>query len=181
MSTHIETPRLILREWEESDREPFARMNRDPLVMEYLPRILDEKSSNRLISRFQKHFKERGYGLYAVERKEDGEFVGFAGLRAVDFDAPFTPAVEIAWRFDYEYWGQGYGIETGKAVLGHAFGKLGLKEVVAFTVHDNMRTIDLMERLGMKRDPEGDFDYPGLRRDHPLGRFVLYRIRRKDL
>lgn len=178
MTTHIETPRLILREWKDSDRAPFARMNRDPLVMEHLPRILDEKASNKLMERFQKHFREHGYGMYAIERKEDGEFVGFAGLENVAFDAPFTPAIEIAWRFDYEYWGQGYGMETGKAVLEHAFKALGLKEVVAFTVHDNMRTIDLMERLGMKRDPAGDFDYPGLRKDHPLGHFVLYRAQK---
>lgn len=182
MSTqHIETPRMILREWKDSDRDHFARINRDPLIMEHLPRILDEKTSNRLVDRFQKHFREYGYGIYAVERKEDGEFVGFAGLENVSFEAPFTPAVEIAWRFDYGYWGLGYGMETGKALLEHAFTALGLKEVVAFTVHDNTRTIDLLERLGMERDPKGDFDYPGFRKDHPLGRFVLYRAKNKKL
>lgn len=178
MSTHIETPRLILREWKETDRAPFARMNCDPLVMEHFPRILDEKSSGKLMDRFQKHLKEHGYGMYAIERTEDNEFVGFAGLAEVPFAASFTPAVEIAWRFDYEYWGLGYGMETGKAVLDHAFKKLDMKEVVAYTVHDNMRTIDLLERLGMTRDPDGDFDYPGMRKDHPLGHFVLYRAQR---
>ncbi|MCC6597702.1 MAG: GNAT family N-acetyltransferase [Alphaproteobacteria bacterium] len=175
MTIHIETPRLILREWKESDRAPFASINQDPLVMEHLPRALDEKASNKLVDRFQKNIKENGYGLYAIERKEDGEFVGFAGLEKVPFDAHFTPAVEIAWRLDYEYWGQGYGMETGKAILDHAFNKLGMKEVVAFTVHDNARTISLLEKLGMKHDTEGDFDYPGLRKGHPFGRFVLYR------
>ncbi len=179
MKIHIETDRLILREWIDSDRVPFARMNADPLVMEHLPRSLDEKASNKLVDRFQAHFKAHGFGLYAVSRKEDGEFVGFTGLNTVEFEAAFTPAVELAWRLDYEYWGKGYASEAGQAVLHHAFTKLKLKEVVAFTVHDNTTTIKLMEKVGMVRDPKGDFDYPALRKGHPFGRFVLYRATKK--
>lgn len=178
MTTHIETDRLILREWEDTDLEAFARMNGDPVIMEYLPRVLDEAASKRHMTAFKKHFKEHGYGLYAVELKEDKEFVGFVGLNNVDFKAPFTPAVEIAWRLDYEYWGQGYASEAAKAVVDHAFKELKLKELVAFTVHDNTRSRGLMEKIGMKYVEGADFDYPALKKGHPLGRFVLYRIKK---
>ena len=177
---HIETPRMILREWKDEDRAPFARMNGDPVIMEYLPRSLTEKQSNDLVNRFQDHFKKNGYGLYAAERKEDAAFMGFVGLRNVPFEAEFTPAVEIAWRLDYEFWGKGYCSEAACGVLEHAFDKLKLKEIVSFTVHDNTRSIGVMEKIGMTRVKGGDFDYPGMRADHPLGRFVLYRIRKND-
>ncbi len=172
---HLETPRLILREWRDEDLEPFARMNADPLIMEYMPRSLDESASNRLVSRFKKHFKKYNYGLYALELKSSGEFMGFVGLNNVEFDAAFTPAVEIAWRLDYGFWGKGYATEAAQAVLDHAFGKLLLKEIVSFTVFDNERSIHVMKKIGMLRDEAGDFDYPSLRKGHPLGRFVLYR------
>lgn len=179
-SSRLETGRLILREWEEKDRKPFARLNADPMVMEFLPRILDEKASDKLMGRFQAHFREHGYGLYVAERKEDGAFVGFIGLHAVDFEAPFTPAVEIAWRLDYPFWGYGYATEAAQRVLEHAFEDLKLKEVVSFTVHDNTRATRIMEKLGMTRDMKGDFNYPSLRKGHPLGHFVLYRLSRKN-
>ena len=175
MTTHIKTERLSLREWKDEDRIPFARMNGDPLIMQYLPRSLDEKSSNKLVDRFQKHFDKHGYGLFAVEVVETGQFAGFVGLNNVEFKAPFVPATEIAWRLDYEFWGKGYGSEAATAVLAHSSKKLKIKEIVSFTVHDNTRSIHLMEKIGLKRDEKGDFDYPTLRKGHPLGSFVLYR------
>jgi len=181
MTVYIETERLILRDWSEEDSEPFARMNIDPIVMEYLPRTLDKQDSDKLLKRFQKHFDKHGYGLFALESKEDGEFIGFVGLNNVDIDVPFKPAVEIAWRLDSHYWGQGYATEGAQAVLRYAFEELGLKEVVSFTVHDNTRSTHVMEKIGMKRDPKGDFDYPNMRKGHPLGRFVLYRARPEDV
>lgn len=175
MTVHIETERLCLREWQDEDLKPFARMNADPVVMEYLPRVLGEKASKRHMKEFQAHFKKHGFGLYVVEAKETGEFSGFVGLNHVGFDAAFTPAVELAWRLDYEYWGQGYASEAAYGVLEHAFGALDLKEIVSFTVHDNARTTKLMEKIGMEYQDGCDFDYPTLRKGHPLGRFVLYK------
>ncbi len=166
---------MILREWEDKDLEPFARMNADPVVMEHLPRVLGIKASTRHMAEFQKHFDKHGYGLYVLELKDSGEFVGFVGLDHVGFKASFTPAVELAWRLDYEYWGKGYASEAALAVIAHAFDTLGLDEVVAFTVHDNSRTIALMEKLGLVYQDGQDFDYPALRKGHPLGRFVLYK------
>lgn len=177
---HIETERLILRQWKDEDLPDFARMNSDPIVMEYFPRRLREEDTSNLVARFQKHFKKHGYGLYAVENKETNAFMGFVGLNNVDDKMPFAPAVEMAWRIDYEYWGQGYATEAAQAVLDHTFSELGLEEIVAFAVHDNTRAIHLMEKLGMKRDKKGDFKYPALRKDHPLGGFVLYRLSKKD-
>ncbi len=177
---HIETERLILREWKEEDKAPFARMNADPMVMEFFPRRLTENDSNHLVDRFQKHFETSGFGFYAVELKKTGDFMGFAGLQAVEMAVPFTPAVEIAWRLDYEYWGKGYATEAAQTVLGHGFTELKLKEIVAYAVHDNSRAIKLIEKIGMKRDPKMDFDYPHLPKDHPLGRFVLYRMAKKQ-
>ena len=175
---HIETERLILREWEESDLKDFARMNGDPMVMQYLPRLLDEKASKRHIKEFQKHFKKYGYGLYVLELKDTGEFVGFTGLKNLEIDVPFAPAVELAWRIDYEYWGKGYGSEAAKAVMEYAFNDLGMKELIAFTVYDNERTIHLMDKLGFEYQEGKDFDYPALKKGHPLGRFVLYKAKK---
>ena len=180
MKTHIETDRLILREWKESDRESFARINADPMIMEFFPRRLSEDDSNRLAARFQDHIKDHGYGFYAVELKRTGEFMGFAGLDNVDEKMPFAPAVEIAWRLDYGFWGKGYGTEAASAVLEHAFTNLKLKEIVAYAVYDNSRAIKLMEKIGMKRDEKGDFDYPHLPKGHPLGRCVLYRATKRQ-
>lgn len=179
MATHIETERLILRDWKEDDKKPFASMNADPMIMEYFPRRLGEDDSNKLVDRFQEHINQHGYGLYAIELKSTGAFIGFVGLHRVEKNFPFAPAVEIAWRLEYEAWGKGYATEASKAVLDNAFKKQGLDEVVAFAVYDNSRAIHIMEKLGMKHDPDGDFDYPNLPKGHPLGRFVLYRIAKK--
>lgn len=178
--SHLETDRLILREWREEDFEPFARINNDPLIMEYFPRRLADKDSDKLAKRFQAHFKKYGYGPYVVQNKEDGAFMGFVGLQKVESDVPFKGAVEIAWRMDYEYWGKGYATEAALAVLHHAFTELGLKEVVAYAVHDNTRAIHVIEKIGMKQDPKGDFHYPGLPKDSALGNFVLYRMTKAD-
>lgn len=177
---HIETDRIILREWQENDLKPFTKLNADPLIMEYFPRVLEESGSKRLFKHFQEHFKKHGYGLYALENKTSHEFMGFVGLNKIEFDAPFTPATEIAWRLDYEYWGKGYATEAARAVLNHAFKTLKLDEIVAYCVYDNDRAIHVMEKLGMKRDPKGDFDYPKLPKGHPLGQHILYRLKKKD-
>lgn len=176
---YIETERLILRDWKKDDEKDFARINSDPLVMEYLPRVLDEKASNHLVQKFKAHFKKHGYGLFAVEHKDTGEFMGFVGLNHVDFKAAFTPAVEIAWRLDYPYWGQGYASEAARAVLDYAFKELELEEVVSFTVHDNDRSMGVMENIGLSRDVKGDFLYPKLPADHPLAEQRLFRITAK--
>lgn len=175
MSKHLETERLIFREWKDEDRKPFARMNADPIVMQYLPRSLDEKSSNKLVDRFQTHFKDKGFGLYAVEVKDSGDFAGFIGLQTVGFEADFTPAVEIAWRLDYSVWGHGYASEGAQAVLDHGLKTLKLKQIVSFTVPENARSIHLMEKIGLKHVEGGEFKHPAMRKADPLSYHVLYK------
>lgn len=180
MIDRIETDRLILRPWTDEDRSQFARINGDPLIMEYMPRVLPPADSDKLVDRFQKHIKKHGYGMFAVERKEDGVFMGTVGLNSVEFKAPFTPATEIAWRLDYEFWGKGYATEAANAVLEYGFDKQGLKEIVSFTVRDNTGSVQVMKKIGMTYDEKGDFKYPGLPKDHPSSDFVLYRLYKKD-
>lgn len=177
---HLETDRICLREWLPEDSEPFSRMNSDPLIMEYFPRVLDEAATDKLIGRFQDHFKQYGFGMYALENKETQKFMGFVGLAHVRDIFPFGPTVEMAWRLEYEYWGKGFASEAARAVLDYAFNELKLNEVVAFSVYDNLRAIHMMEKLGMAHDENGDFDYPKLPKGHSLGRHVLYRLKAED-
>lgn len=177
---HLETERITLREWLPQDVAAFARMNSDPLIMEYFPRVLNEETTVRLINRFQEHFDKYGFGMYALEHKETKSFMGFAGISHVRDLFPFAPAVEMAWRLEYEYWGKGFATEAARAIISYAFNNLELKELVAFSVYDNARAIHMMEKLGLKHDKKGDFDYPKLPSGHPLGCHVLYRLKAKD-
>lgn len=94
----LETDRLRLRTWKQSDREPFARLNADPRVMEFLPKCLDREESDAMVDRIEDHFCSKGFGLYAVELRSDGRFIGYVGLHTPSFEAHFTPCVEIGWR-----------------------------------------------------------------------------------
>ena len=119
---------------------------------------------------------EKGFCLWAVELKSTGEFIGFIGLNYVDWPAHFTPAVEVGWRLGSQFWGHGYATEGAKAAVDFGFKKCGLKEIVSFTVPANIRSIKVMERIGMKRDLDGDFAHPKLPDDHRLSKHILYRI-----
>lgn len=173
------TPRLLLRDWRKSDRAPFARMNADNRVMEYLPQELTHNESDALADNIEAHFKLYGFGLWAVELLTTGRFIGFIGLNVPSFESHFTrgsfPAVEIAWRLDYDYWGKGFASEGARAVLRYAFQQLSLPEVVSFTVPSNQRSRRVMARLGMTCNPADDFDHPSLPVKSPLRRHVLYR------
>lgn len=176
MTIYLQTDRLLLRSWKKDDVEPFARINSDPMVMEYMPRILTPDDTRQLIGRFEEHIKKHGYGMFAVEERKTGEFLGTVGICNVRFDAPFTPAVEIAWRLDYGCWGKGYATEAAQSVIDFGFNELVLNEIVSFTIFDNERSMRVMEKLGMTRDKKGDFFYPRLPKDHPLAKHCLYRI-----
>jgi RimJ/RimL family protein N-acetyltransferase len=176
----LQTERLLLREWRDEDREPFARMNADPLVAEFLRGRLTRDESDALVDRIMSRWAEDGLGLWAVERREDGAFLGFTGLALHRFEAPFMPAIEVGWRLAVDAWGHGYATEAARASLAFGFEERGLEEIVSFTVPANVRSRAVMERLGMTRDPDGDFDHPNLPPDSPLRRHVLYRLSRAD-
>src|SRR3990172_1917259 len=93
----LETGRLLLRRWKDSDREPFAEMNADPRVMEFFPGCLSREESDRFMDRIETHFDNHGFGLFAAELKAEAKLIGFIGLYVATFQAHFTPAVEIGW------------------------------------------------------------------------------------
>jgi RimJ/RimL family protein N-acetyltransferase len=151
-------------------------MNADLAVMEHFPGPLTRGQSDGLIDRFEAGFEANGFGLWALELRESGEFVGFAGLAVPEFDAHFMPAVEVGWRLVRSAWGNGYATEAGAAALDFGFEEVGLAEVVSFTTVANDRSRAVMDRLGMSHDPSDDFDHPLLPVGHPQRRHVLYRL-----
>ena len=174
---HLETERLILREWRPEDLAGMYALNQDPRVMEHYPGLKTLKETEDFINIVKAHFSKYGYGMYAVEVKNQSPFIGFVGLNHVAFTAPFTPAVEIGWRLAADEWGKGYATEAARCVLNEAFNQLGLKEVVAFTAVDNTRSRHVMEKLGFAHDSEGDFDHPFVPKEHRVCRHVLYRLK----
>jgi RimJ/RimL family protein N-acetyltransferase len=172
----FETARLRLRQWHESDREPFAALNADPLVMRYFPSQLSRAESDRLIDLIQADLTERGWGLWAVEVQATAQFIGFVGLSVPRRALPFMPCVEIGWRLAQSAWGHGYATEAAKQVLAVGFVQLGLAEIVSFTSLLNQPSRAVMERIGMQNANE-DFDHPALPEGHPLRRHCLYRLR----
>ena len=176
----IETDRLVLRRWREEDREPFAALNADPEVMRYFVRPLTREESDRLVDRIEARFEADGIGQWAVERREDGRFLGFTGLAPASFEASFTPTIEVGWRFARSAWGHGYATEAGRAALHYGFQVRGLEAILSWTSVLNLPSIAVMERLGMHHDPADDFDHPLVPEGHPLRRHALYRLDRED-
>ncbi|HEU4948861.1 MAG TPA: GNAT family N-acetyltransferase [Kribbella sp.] len=178
--TELKTERLLMRQWTEADREPFAALNADPAVMEHFPAPMTREQSDALVDRIITGLATRGYGLWALEVVETGRFIGFTGLSDVRFETRFTPAVEVGWRLSKDAWGNGYATEAALAALAHAFGPVGLDEVVSFTATTNKPSQRVMERIGMTHDEADDFDHPRLEPGHRLERHVLYRISRSQ-
>ena len=135
-----------------SDREPFARLNADPEVMEFMAGCLDRAESDRFAAAAEAEIARRGWGLWAVERCAGGAFIGFVGLRAPSFEAPFTPCIEIGWRLERTSWSQGFATEAGLECLRFAFETLELREVVSFTVPENRRSRILYPALRSARN-----------------------------
>ncbi|MGH3379767.1 MAG: GNAT family N-acetyltransferase [Actinoallomurus sp.] len=172
----LKTERLVLRRWRHNDREPFAAMNADPEVMEHFPATLTPDESDASIDRIEARFEEHGFGFWALEIAETGQFIGFTGLSVPGFEAHFIPAVEIGWRLTRSSWGHGYASEAARRALTLAFDDLELAEVVSFTSRTNLRSQMVMKRIGMTHDPADDFDHPVLDEGHPLRRHVLWRM-----
>jgi RimJ/RimL family protein N-acetyltransferase len=174
----IDTARLILRGWRESDDAPFHEMGLDPEVMRYLgpPMTLADAKDAR--ERMTDLLASRGYCFWAIERKADGAFLGFCGVKPGPVDTPIADEIEIGWRLRRDAWGQGYAREAAAASIDWTWANTGAPAIAAITVIDNSRSWGLMERLGMTRDPGGDFDHPAVPDDSPLKRHLTYRIAR---
>ncbi len=179
MALILRTERLLLRRWREEDLEPFTALNTDPLVMHYFPRLLDRQATADIVGKMDVHHETYGFGYWPIEVPGIASFIGFVGLMITPFRAPFTPCIETAWRLARPFWGQGYATEGAIASLTFAFKRLPVEEVVAFAALGNQRSIGLMERIGMIRRREDDFDHPGITEGDPRRRHCLYRMSRE--
>jgi RimJ/RimL family protein N-acetyltransferase len=175
----LDTLRLRLRTWRETDRAPFAALNADPAVMELFERPLSREQSDAGIDIWRTQFAERGWSNWAVEVRASGQFIGFTGLSIPRRPLPFSPCVEVGWRLARAAWGHGYATEAARASLRFGFERLRLDEIVSFTAIDNARSRAVMERIGM-RNAQQDFEHPALPEGHRLRLHCLYRLRRAD-
>ena len=174
----MRTERLLMRRWQPADRGPFAAMNADPEVMAHFPATLDRAASDAFVDRIEAGFDANGFGLWALERLDTGQFIGFTGLSVARFEAHFTPAVEIGWRLSRPAWGHGFATEAARRALRAGFEEYRLAEIVSFTAAGNAASQAVMRRIGMRRDPAEDFDHPNVPPGHRVRRHVLYRLGR---
>ena len=172
----IQTNRLGLRNWRPSDFEPFAEMNADPEVMRFFPRTYNKEESIAGAQRFMANFEKFGYTYFAVDTLADGQFIGFIGLLYQTYESHFTPCTDIGWRLRKAAWGKGYATEGAKACLQFGFEEIGLAKIYAVATMLNLPSINVMKKIGMKKD--STFDHPKIEVDSPLRRCYLYKISR---
>ncbi len=170
------TKRLVLRPWQDADRQPFADLSADPEVMRYLMPLATRADTDAWIDRQQAHLERHGFCMWAVSLVGSTAFIGCVGLLQVRYEAHFVPAVEVGWRLARAYWGQGLAPEAAAAALAFGFDVVGLEQIVANTSPANLNSQRVMAKLGMVRDPADDFDHPLVPPGDPLRRQVLYRI-----
>lgn len=178
MDVELETERLVLRPWRESDIAPFAALCADAEVMRYFPAPLTREESKALIARAMQKTEEDGFCFQPVEEKATGRFLGFVGLSRPAAPLPFAPCVEVGWRLAQTAWGQGFASEAARAWLRFGYETLDLEEIVSFTASQNLPSQAVMRRIGMSRDMAADFEHPLLVDGHPLRPHVLYRLSR---
>ena len=185
MTVELRTARLLLRQWRDSDREPFAALNADPEVMRHFQGTRTRAESDEFVDRIAAHWAEHGWGLFALEvvaggGREGVPFIGFTGLWPAGFVQPGM--VEVGWRLAHSAWGHGYAPEAATESMRFGFEQIGLDEIVSFTVPQNTNSQRVMQKIGLRRDPSGDFDHPNVKRDlYPeLEHHVLYRLPRDE-
>lgn len=170
----IRTDRLQMRRWLESDREPFAALNADPETMRFFPATLDRLASDAFVDLIESRFEQQGYGLWALEITDTGEFIGFTGLNSMPDDVPGAGGIEVGWRLARYGWHRGYATEAAKAALDVAFGGVGMEEIWSMTAVLNEPSQAVMRRLGLTEVAR--FDHPSVPVDHPLRPHVTYRL-----
>jgi RimJ/RimL family protein N-acetyltransferase len=175
----IETERLVLRGWRDADLDPFAAMCADPRVMATLGPVMDREAAAAVIARVEGIRETHGYTFWAMERRVDGAFLGWCGIKPGADNTPIAGQIEIGWRLAHEHWGQGYAREAAEAVLDWVWANLDVPAVAAITTPGNTASWGLMERLGMVRVPQDDFDHPNLAPGDPLRPHITYRINRR--
>ncbi|QIO08538.1 GNAT family N-acetyltransferase [Acinetobacter lanii] len=178
MTTYIQTPRLILRQWQDSDTAPFIQMCADDDVMRYFYKKLNTEEAIAFMNRLRDAIETRGWGLFAVELKATGEFIGFIGLHVHPPEFDMADAPEIGWRLLPQYWHQGYATEGAKAVLKYAFRTLRLEKVISFTATANLPSQRVMQQIDLEKVRA--FDHPLIPKEHELCPHVLYEKFRSD-
>lgn len=164
----IETERLILRRWRDDDRPAFHAICADPQVMDWLGGVLSADEADARLARVEETFDRLGYGRFCLERRSDGCVLGWCGVMPAHESQPIAGTPEIGWRLIPQTWGHGYATEAAAAVLADAFGRLRLPEVWAYTSPHNLRSQAVMERLGLARRPDLDFETPNAPADDPF-------------
>jgi RimJ/RimL family protein N-acetyltransferase len=172
----LQTDRLVLRRWQDSDREPFAALNGDPETMRYFPATLDRAASDAMIDRIEAGFDRRGYGLWALEVTATGEFIGFTGLNPMPDGVPGAGGTEVGWRLARSAWHHGYATEAARAALGVAFDGAGMPEIWSMTAILNEPSQAVMRRLGLTEVAR--FDHPNVPAGHPIQPHVTYHLAR---
>ncbi|MCW6506799.1 GNAT family N-acetyltransferase [Lichenifustis flavocetrariae] len=175
--TAIRTPRLLLRRWRPEDLPAYAALNADPEVRRWWSAgVLTRRQSDAQAAKLQAHIEAHGFGFWAVEAPGVAPFVGFVGLQYVDAHLPVGPAVEAGWRLARSFWGLGYATEAAGAAVEYGFDRLGFREILAYAVAGNLPSRRVMERIGMRHDPDADFHHPDRPDDDPKRRHVVYRL-----
>jgi ribosomal-protein-alanine N-acetyltransferase len=177
----IATRRLLLRAWVEADLGRAASWHADQRVMRHLGGVMDREASDATVLRWCDELRSEGFTMLALCLAGSEVPVGAVGLGRPRFASWFTPCVEVGWRLEYAAWGKGYASEAARAVVRDGFGRLGVPEIVAFAAPENQRSQRVMQRIGMRRDPNGDFLRPSSVRGGPARWQVVWRARPGDL
>lgn len=174
MKIVTETERLIVRHYKDEDFDAFAEMNADEVVMEHFPSALSPKESRAMFERLNTRLEETGKSFWAVELKENNDYIGFIGLSEPNYEADFMPCTEIGWRLRSKYWGKGYATEGALACLEVGWTQFGLTEILSIAVKNNLPSIHVMRKLGMTY--ENNFIHPHLKQWPEIEECVLYKI-----
>jgi RimJ/RimL family protein N-acetyltransferase len=169
----LRTDRLIMRRWQESDREPFAALNADAHTMRFFPNTLDRAASDAMIEGIEARFEHQGFGLWALEIAESGEFIGFTGLNPMPEGVPGAGGTEVGWRLARSAWHHGYATEAATAAVDVAFNGVGLAEIFSMTAVLNEPSQAVMRRLGLTEYAR--FEHPRIPLGNQLRPHVAYR------
>jgi RimJ/RimL family protein N-acetyltransferase len=172
----LRTERLLLRRWRDDDIDAMTAINQDPVVMATIGPLSTRELTAAFIERTEAGFDHRGFGFWCVEQIGGAPCIGFVGASVPSWTAPFTPCIEVGWRLASAAWGNGYASEAAVATLDDVFARIDVAEIVSFTAAINRKSRRVMEKLGMRRDDDGDFEHPVVPLGDPLRPHVLFRI-----
>jgi RimJ/RimL family protein N-acetyltransferase len=174
----LRTDRLVMRRWQDADREPFAALNADPHTMRFFTGILDRVASDAIVDRIEERFEAQGFGMWALEIASTGQFIGFTGLNPLPDGMPGGGGTEVGWRLARTAWHHGYATEAARAALDVAFGILQMAEVYSIAAVLNEPSLAVMRRLGFTEFAH--WDDPRIPEGNPLRPRVTYRLGRDN-